>query len=274
MCRRSLGLMALMTAALLAGVATLVDLPTGIARLAGALALVLILPGYSLTKLLPVRLQALRWARFVFTIGLSLAADVLGGLVLNLTPWGIGREGLVIWLCSVTLMAGGVVLVRPQAGSRVASPDLSFSLRGAALLVAATVAATMAVALAHWGATQVSSPDTTQLWLLANNQAGAGGVRLGVRNLETTARSYQLAVVSGDKVLFEWRSITLSPSEIWQVDLDIPADEARSPTVEARLYVAHSDAAYRHAVLWRSLPSSGSPPSLLGIQRFEPSERK
>ncbi|MDQ6673875.1 MAG: DUF1616 domain-containing protein, partial [Chloroflexota bacterium] len=66
------------------------------ASLAGPL--VLVLPGYALVRaLLPARPRRLA-ELLLLSLGSSLAIAVLGGLVLNLTPWGIRAESWAVFL--------------------------------------------------------------------------------------------------------------------------------------------------------------------------------
>ena len=75
------------------------------------LPLVFILPGYALTcALLPtVKFGA---ERFVLSLGLSLAAVIVGGLLLNLTPFGLQTDSWAILLGGITLGASAVAIVR------------------------------------------------------------------------------------------------------------------------------------------------------------------
>src|SRR5258708_19924598 len=67
------------------------------------LPLVLVLPGYALTAaLLPNRSLGVA-ERLMFSLGLSLAVVILGGLALNWTPFGLRAISWAVLLAGLTL---------------------------------------------------------------------------------------------------------------------------------------------------------------------------
>src|SRR5438067_5670942 len=81
------------------------------------LPLVLVLPGYALTSaLFPGRSLGVP-ERLVFSLSLSLAIAILGGLALNLTPWGLGTDSWAVLVASITLVACAVALIRRRGQS-------------------------------------------------------------------------------------------------------------------------------------------------------------
>jgi hypothetical protein len=267
-------LIAVIVAALLAPAAILVDLPTGIVKPVAALALVLILPGYSLSALLPARMRSNWLIRFALTVGLSMAIAALGGLVLNLTPWGITEAGWIVWLCGITLLAGGIALAFRPSISKPRGLRVRMAGRSVALLLVAVDVAILAAIVARWGAVQQSGADSTQLWLLADQPSSPQVVTVGIRNLEADTMTYRLLVVSddvasGDVVLGEWAAITLSPAEQSETKLTIPSDGSSLGKVEAQLYVVGKAAVYRDAVLRFGTPSTAQSPAAAGGSRPE-----
>src|SRR5947209_13497361 len=78
------------------------------------LPLVLLLPGYALTSALLPR-QTLGIAeRLLLSLGLSLTIVILGGLVLNQTPFGLAKSSWAVLLTGITLSACIVAFIRRQ----------------------------------------------------------------------------------------------------------------------------------------------------------------
>jgi hypothetical protein len=258
--RRPYGLIAVMAAALLGAVIILIDSPTGVLKASGSLLLVLVLPGYSLSMLLTPTLQSGRQERAILTLGLSMAIAALGGLVLNLTPWGIGTQGWIALLSGVTLVSGGIALARtrPTPSAEVVGPRTAP--RDAALLAMAIAVAAVAMFVARSGAAQWSETNTTQIWLLPGKQANPNEIQLGIRNLEATAKSYKLQLLSGGQVCSEWNAITLVPDEQWEIRIRLSPAIWDPGTVEALLYEAGSDTVYRRATLQQAARSSAPVP--------------
>src|SRR5260370_40182737 len=81
------------------------------------LPLVLVLPGYALTAALLPNRSLGGEERLMFSLGLSLAAVVLGGLPLYWTPMGLLALSLEVLLALVTLPAGVVGAVTHHGAS-------------------------------------------------------------------------------------------------------------------------------------------------------------
>ncbi|HCI79328.1 MAG TPA: hypothetical protein DHW02_06535, partial [Ktedonobacter sp.] len=86
-----------------------------------ALPLVLVLPGYALTSaLFPERAFPVS-QRLVFSIALSLVTAVLGGLLIDVTPFGLQTDSWAGILGGITLCACVVTLIRRRGQSIPAS---------------------------------------------------------------------------------------------------------------------------------------------------------
>ena len=145
-------------------------------RVLAGVPLVLVLPGYALTAFcLPGRsprgFSPLLW-RGLWTVGLSLAVAVLGGLVLNLTPAGLTRVSWAILLAGVTILALAVTAWLRTSSPRTGSPRTGRGWRptrptgvaagyAVAALALAGAATWLAVASGGWQQT----PAFAQLWL-------------------------------------------------------------------------------------------------------------
>src|SRR5438105_2536956 len=79
-----------------------------------ALPFVCILPGYALASAVFAK-RALGIPEYlVFSLGLSLVIIILGGLVLNSTPFGLRASSWTVFLGCFTLCACSIALVRRQ----------------------------------------------------------------------------------------------------------------------------------------------------------------
>lgn len=95
---------------------------SGALRIVLALPLALFIPGYTLLSALFPRRDSLGGVeRIVFSLGLSIAINILIGVILNYTPWGINPYPILI---SATLF---VIITTFVAWYRSPPPDEAFS---------------------------------------------------------------------------------------------------------------------------------------------------
>jgi uncharacterized membrane protein len=225
-----------------------------------ALPLVLVLPGYALTSaLFPGREFGIH-ERLIFSLALSLVLVIMGGLLLNLTPWGLRTGSWAVFLTGITLGACAVALVR-RRGQGISNArwlgvrNIGLTFRQGLLLGLAALIVCGAVAFSIIGAEQQPYPGFTQLWILpAGGSSPKNAVRLGVSNMELTAMEYRLAVSVDGKVVKEWPAIDLNSHEQWEATLLIPQTaHAGTAKIEADLYRTDAPTSlYRHVVLWLS----------------------
>ncbi|MHB1131403.1 MAG: DUF1616 domain-containing protein [Chloroflexota bacterium] len=235
--------------ALLAPLTVLAGWPLDTLRFVAAAALILVLPGYALSALLFSGSSFAWQERVLFAVGLSLAVTVLGGLLLNLTPWGLQTESWLVWLSGVTVIAGSMALARSPliAGSGIGSARLGK--RAAGLVAMAAFVVVLALVQARAGAVLLSNADTVQFWLLNGEGTAANEVQLGLRSLEAGPTVYTLEVWSEEALLHEWPTITLAPGELWEATLRLPEGTPRPGVIEGLLFIAGQEDVYRRAVL-------------------------
>jgi uncharacterized membrane protein len=222
------------------------------------LPLVLVLPGYALTSaLFPVRAPGIP-ERLVFSLGLSLVIVILGGLLLNLAPFGLSASSWAVLLGGITIGACAVAFVRRRRQSGAASGSsgiagFGLTFRQWLLLGIAVVIVGEAIAVSVIGAERQPYPGFTQLWILPAKGVNAKNtVLLGVRNMENTDMNYFLDVNVDGKLVKKWPSIDLKQSENWETTLVIPqTTHVGSAMVEAMLYRTDAPTKiYRHVELW------------------------
>jgi len=255
---RSVDIFAVVAITLVAAVSALLVPPGVVLIRISALPLVLVLPGYALTCALFHNRSLGVAERLVYSLGLSLVVVILGGLVLNLTQFGLRASSWAVLLAGITLGASAVALVRRRGQSTPApgwlrAGNVGLTWRQGLLLGLAATIACGAVAVSVVGAERQSYAGFTQLWILQAGGSNAGTVvRLGVRNKESTAVEYRLDVNVDGKLVKEWPAIDLEQNGQWEATLVLPPTGSAT-SVEADLYRTDAPAAiYRHVVLWLS----------------------
>lgn len=223
-----------------------------------SLPLALVLPGYALTSALFPRKISGAFEYLLFSLGLSLIVVILGGLVLNLTPFGLRTGSWTLFLAAITLGACVAALMRRRSENILDSSSHGVRNMGltfrqwilvslSALLVCGTIVASII------GALQQAYPGFTQLWMLPTGGTSAKhSVQLGVSNRESTAMHYSLDVDMNGKTIQKWPSIYLHANEQWETTLVLPSIHTTSASrVEAMLYRADAPTkVYRNVILW------------------------
>jgi uncharacterized membrane protein len=193
--------------------------------------LVLLVPGAALAwAILPTDRPRLQVA--ILACGLSVALVPLGGLVMNLLPFGLGLVAwlglgvLVLWIAALTPKGRAVRVHRPRL------PALP-PLRPVAIYGAAAVLFLAAIAIARARTDPLFDEHFTQLWLVS--VAGEERPRVGIRNDEGVTTTYRVEIAAGDQVLQSWTDIVVPTDTEWTATLSNPV--ASGTTVQARLYV-------------------------------------
>ena len=220
------------------------------------LPLVFLLPGYALTAAFPSGETLDIPRRLVFILGISLVIVVIGGLILNLTPFGLSAGSWAVYLSGITLGACIVALLRRQRGSIIVSSlrveDIGFTFRQGLMLGLAALIVLGAFAVSIIGAKQQPTAGYTELSIQSANGANTNNaVSLTVSNNESTTMEYRLAVSVNGKLVQAWTSIDLNPNQNWTTTLVLPQSYTGSAKVEADLYQANTPTKiYRHVILW------------------------
>jgi hypothetical protein len=240
---RGLGLACAVAAA--GPVLLLVDGIHPLLRVLLALLLVVLAPGYSVMLAACPGPSIAGTERLVLSVGVSMALAVLGGLLLNWTPWGLRPESWVVLLSGVTLVAAVVAFARlrkPRTSARVngrpARSHGRFGIGSVCLVTLAVTIVSATIFLARISADTPIEAGFSDLWMLPDEGAATQSVRLGVRSQEGTLTSYRLRLDVDGAPEASWDIVDLAPGEVWQSTVALPPDTDRSAVVEARLYRA------------------------------------
>jgi glycosyltransferase involved in cell wall biosynthesis len=183
------------------------------------LPLVLVLPGYALTRTIFRREILGLPERIVLALGLSLVTAALVSLFIYLTPFGLRLYSWVAGLAVVTAAAVAVMAARPASASTGSGPILPrFGLAVSRSRVAVGIAfaaagfAVAAVVLARTPLSSPVAPGYTALWL--TRAPSSSSLILGVRSEEHVRTHYvlRLALPGGGRRL----RIALDPGETWR----------------------------------------------------------
>jgi uncharacterized membrane protein len=280
---RAFDLVAVSALAALDMTVTLMVPEAGTARMLLALPLVLFLPGYALTAAVFPTQRTGAAERLLFSLGLSLAVAVFGGLLLQWTSLGLRPEAWAVVLGNATLMACLVALMRrwrrpaespspPTPLSHVGRGGATTPLphewakglgdggpatrRGAGLRLAhgvqlglAAVLVGTALVVSRDGASQQAG-GFTQLWMLPAGDASQDTMRLGITNRELEEVRYRVLVTSNGTTVGSWPLIRLGPNEQWESTVALAAAQPHAETVEALLYRLDApDTLYRRVVV-------------------------
>jgi hypothetical protein len=184
--------------------------------------------------------------RMMWGAGLTLAAAVLAGLVLNLAT-GLTRLSWAVALAvALAACACGVLVVRRRGADEVTSAPVTdgcadevkpapvrrngfrFSPVTGGFLMLAAVLAGGAVWLANASAGWQSSPGFAQLWLTPATEATS---TLGVRDNFPGQETFQLVLRDGGKAIGTW-DLLLSEGQAWQRTVARPAGSTLTATLD------------------------------------------
>lgn len=232
---------------------SLADVQLTALRLLFALPLVLVLPGYLCTAAALPHHRFRVVERLLLSVGVSLVVVVLGGLLLQLMPWGLTALAWSVYLSAVTLLAGGIAWRRrPLPVLSTPRKPITLGLRQGVLLGIAGLLLLSAGVVARIGAEEQRVARFTQFWLLPSKQQEEDQIRLGITNEELQPLHYRVELLVAGFVVQEWPSIALEQGERWQATATLPQVRQNNELVTAQLYrLDEPDVVYRRVKLWR-----------------------
>jgi hypothetical protein len=201
-----------------------------------ALPLVFVLPGYTLTEALFHKRPLNPAHLLLFSLGLSLAIDMLSGFILN-------RVGLhaLSWAMILGLLTGvfsllAAYLRRGIPASEVQPPKFRLNIYQSILFGLAVAVALVSVVYSIISAERQPSPGFTQLWMLPAAQYGGCAISVGVHSFESTPVAFRVTMTTNEVQVTTWSSIILAPQQEWQQLVPVPLGVDSNTSVDVRLY--------------------------------------
>ncbi len=233
--------------------------PVDAVRLAFALPLTMLLPGYGIAAAALAGRKVERPQMLLIGIGLSLAVLALGGLLLNYLgglragPWALLLALVVLGSCRAAALRR-----RPATQPEIRRPPrrrpslgaIGFVLGGLAATAAALVLAFTPVAAKH-------AVGYSELWLRPFDHGGTTGVRVGVGNEEHDLVGYGVIAKFGNGRRLVTRRFALEPGQRHVVVVPSDRQNASKPErVAVTLYrEGEPNVPYRRVSGW--VPAGG-----------------
>ncbi len=224
----------------------------------------LLLPGYVFSAALFAELEFI--ARLLVSLALSMAALILGGLLLNLTAWGLTQRAWMVYLLAATgagillvflrrirdrLSAPGEPAIRETgqdahaAASRSILPRID--LRAVLLVGLAVGLVSISFSIAQFSATR-NNPAFTMLWADYDRNDPALPLLLGVQNEEGRASVYNLVIEVNGSVYQKWNNLSLANNQRFGAKVEF-AKQPSGPVLVLLYQAAAPDTVYRHVLV-------------------------
>jgi hypothetical protein len=213
-------------------------------RLVLALPLLLLFTGHAVLRAFGPSAKS-RTEHVVYAIGLSLAAALMGGFLLNslgaLTPlgWALWLEAVVAASTAIALVRQPNDLLQLTGGS-----DLSLRARHLVMIVVSGTVICGAYFLAVRDEARQQEFKYVEFWLVGG-EGGAGALVVGIKSAELRTQVFDVEVTRGSDVVAIWRSVRLEPGATWTQALSLDIDARHERKVRARLYGRYDGRLYR-----------------------------
>lgn len=199
--------------------------------------LALILPGYAISAAMFMPGSITRGERLVYTLGLSVGAAAIGGLVWQLF-FGLSRASWALVLVAIVLVAARIARSRraaassDPAGRRSRLPRLG--LPNALAILAAAILTVVAVDVAIEGLRdQRAESHFSSLWALPHGPAEES-VEIGIQNHQGAVYTYRLSVNRAGIPVWLWEG-RLGAHKLKQVVLGLDEIPGSGP-LDVTLY--------------------------------------
>ena len=215
-------------------------------RLVPGLLLALVLPGYALTRAIAPQKPFSSLELAFYSLGLSLVAAILSGLLLNLSSGGLNTLNWSLWLGALTLAASIYALtIAPKEESK---PRFKLGLHPWQFLIL-FAAIGLVIGGFYYSVSAAERPpeegtNFSQFWLVpsATLETGEAQVVVGITNQQTQAQNYNVRLLLNGNKINSWDHLTLQPGQSWKSLIEIPRAATSNPNqaqlVQANLYLS------------------------------------
>ncbi len=217
--------------------------------LALALPLIFLLPGYTFIEVLFHRRPIDGVRRLLLSLGLSLALDILSGLIINSFPIGLTK---LSWACYLSTFVIVLSLVALCLRGNTSLNGLWLSqvrlnvrkhLVGELFLCATLGIVAFAFLFSYNSALHQHRKGFTQFWMVQSAVPGQEcSVLIGVDSFEFKRMKYHLIMTLNKEHATLLPLVVLSPQKSWKILVPINVPVNGSVFVEARLYRADEPA--------------------------------
>jgi uncharacterized membrane protein len=241
-----------------------VAVPVEAISILAAAPLVLLLSGYAITAAAFGPRQLPGPQLIVLSLGNSLAALVLGSLLLNYVPGGIREASWAPLLVCLVLAACEAGARRREGHSEWTSlPALRLRFSGSDRLLAlgAGVAVVAALLLAWTVLPAKHALGYTQMWMLPTGNEQRPGMRIGVVSEEQDPTSYEVVLESANNRSIVASGLVLKPGDSRIINVPIARSKQTAPGTRLSAYLYRSDrlqVPYRRVTAY--VPSAPSQP--------------
>lgn len=176
--------------------------------------MVLFVPGYGIVSAMLPKVGSEK--TLLLSLGLSLSISVIGGLILNLTPWGLTVITQSLLLCTISLLGLFFAWHQRRTFDRNFEMGVPTLEKGNVIVfVVAGLFLLVSVLMAYQSSRQTET-TFTQLWAIpAVSEAGTYQIQIGIRNEEKQSETYNLYMEVDGRRLDEWPAIPLPAGGEW-----------------------------------------------------------
>ena len=206
--------------------------------------MVLFIPGYAIISVLLPKIGSEK--TLLLSLGMSISVSIVGGLILDLTPWGLTPVTCSLWLSTIAFI--GIILAWHQRRFAAKSFEMgvpSLHKENMAIFGWAALILLGSVSIAYISSKQTET-TFTQLWAIPIlTSDGRYEIQLGIRNDEKRSEVYNVFVEIDGRRLEQWPEIVLNSNKEWITTIQL--SERPSHPIRISLYRAEDN---NHVYRW------------------------
>jgi hypothetical protein len=204
-----------------------------------ALPLVFLLPGYALTEFLVHKLSLDLLRRFIFSIGLSIAMDIIIGFIMNSFSFGLRAISWSVFLGLMTVFLSLTIVYFREKYSfeYLKLPKFHFRIYEYVLIGLSLL--TIVLSIWYSAINVLQQPHTffTELWMQSSKESNnTCDIHLGVQSFEITSVRYRIVMSENGTQVNVWQPVILAPQQEWNRSVVMSPNFTNTVYVEVKLY--------------------------------------